>query len=128
MKDEITELRELCADIRKFIQEERLSEAKEKIALGMAQHPDAGIPHNLMGIVKEIENDRVGAMKHFRAAYALDPKNTSIRKNIDSLCAFRPTYKHFCSGYTWKNYNNWYAFTCHVASLSYRVFNWRWNW
>ena len=52
MKDEITELRELCADIRKFIQEERLSEAKEKIALGMAQHPDAGIPHNLMGIVK----------------------------------------------------------------------------
>ena len=53
MKDEITELRELCADIRKFIQEERLSEAKEKIALGMAQHPDAGIPHNLMGIVKK---------------------------------------------------------------------------
>ena len=31
MKDEITELRELCADIRKFIQEERLSEAKEKL-------------------------------------------------------------------------------------------------
>lgn len=96
MKDEITELRELCADIRKFIQEERLSEAKEKIALGMAQHPDAGIPHNLMGIVKEIENDRVGAMKHFRSAYALDPKNTSIRKNIDSLCAFRLQGKSFC--------------------------------
>lgn len=98
MKDEITELRELCADIRKFIQEERLSEAKEKIALGMAQHPDAGIPHNLMGIVKEIENDRVGAMKHFRSAYALNPKNTSIRKNIDSLCAFRPTGKKLLFG------------------------------
>lgn len=98
MKNDFIELKELCEKVRNLIKEESLTEAELAIAQGMGQFPDAAIPHNLMGIVKEIKNDRVAAMKHFRAAYALDPSDKSIRANIDHLCSFRPTGKKLLFG------------------------------
>ncbi len=89
---ENTELQNLCLHINEMVHERKegyINIAKEEICQAMAKYPDACEPHNLMGIIKVIENDKVGAMKHFRAAYALDPVNVYVRKNIDILCAFR---------------------------------------
>ena len=49
----------------------------------MLQNPHSAIPHNLMGILMEKENNHVLAMKHFRAAYALDPTYIPARYNME---------------------------------------------
>ena len=49
----------------------------------MLQNPHSEIPHNLMGILMEKENNHVQAMKHFRAAYALDPTYIPARYNME---------------------------------------------
>ena len=99
MEKQIAELNTLCASVRELLHSnnvDRLEQAKEKIAKAMQEYPDAAQPHNLMGIVKEIENDHDGAMKHFRAAYALNPKDKVVRMNMDSLCAFILWEENYC--------------------------------
>ena len=52
----------------------------------MAENPHGAVPHNLMGILLEKESNHVLAMKHFRAAYALDP---TLPKEIIIGCILR---------------------------------------
>ena len=49
----------------------------------MAADPHSAICHNLMGILMENENEHVLAMKHFRAAYALDSTYIPARLNME---------------------------------------------
>ena len=51
----------------------------------MAENPHCAIPHNLMGILLEKEANHVLAMKHFRAAYALDPTYIPARYNMEQV-------------------------------------------
>ena len=55
---------------------------------GMGEFPNAPEPHNLLGIVMEKEGDHAGAMRHFRAAYALDPTCLPARQNLDHYGTF----------------------------------------
>ena len=58
------------------------------ICQAMGQFPNAPQPHNLLGIVMEKEGDHASAMRHFRAAYALDPTYLPARQNLDHYGTF----------------------------------------
>ena len=51
----------------------------------MIQYPDAPQPQNLLGIIAELNGDKVLAMKHYRAAWSLAPNYRPSRENIDRM-------------------------------------------
>lgn len=77
------ELRELCLDVKKEIEDGDYEAADLEIRNAMKNDPDSGVPHNLMGILQEHRRNHVGAMKHFRAAWALEPTLLCARWNLD---------------------------------------------
>lgn len=77
------ELTELCRTVREYIGQKKFRESEELIAKAMAKFPHAPQPHNLMGIQLESRCDHIAAMKHFRAAWALDPTYLPARININ---------------------------------------------
>ena len=87
----------LTAHIRALVAQRNFSEAEDEAAQAMAAAPHAAQPHNLMGIIAESRNDHVQAMKHFRAAWALDPTYRPARINMERYGSFsgqmpRPVY------------------------------------
>lgn len=90
------ELDRLCASVRAFVIEGAYDDCRAAICQAMAHYPDAPQPHNLMGIVLEKTGDHAAAMKHFRAAWALDPSYRPANHNMsiyatfysDGRCAF----------------------------------------
>ena len=62
-------LEERC---RQLMIQRKFEQCQKEIETAMAENPHCAIPHNLMGILLEKESNHVLAMKHFRAAYALD--------------------------------------------------------
>jgi Lipoprotein NlpI, contains TPR repeats len=83
MLNENTELFTVCNTVRKLIDQERFRESEELIRQTMAKYPHAPEPHNLMGIQLENNGDHLAAMKHFRAAWALDPSYLPARYNLE---------------------------------------------
>lgn len=75
-------LEERC---RKLTSEKKYQVCLKEIEGAMAQRPHEAVPHNLMGILMERQGNHILAMKHFRAAYALDPTYIPARYNMD-LC------------------------------------------
>ena len=61
----------------------KFEQCEKEIETAMAENPHCAIPHNLMGILMEKESNHVLAMKHFRAAYALDPTYVPARYNME---------------------------------------------
>lgn len=91
------DMQQLTARVRALVAQRRFDEAEDEIAQAMRQAPHAAQPHNLMGIVAEGRNDHVQAMKHFRAAWALEPAYLPARINMErygSVCGQlpRPVY------------------------------------
>ena len=87
----------LTAHIRALVAQRHFSEAEDEAAQAMAAAPHDAQPHNLMGIIAESRNDHVQAMKHFRAAWALDPTYRPARINMERYGNFsgqmpRPVY------------------------------------
>lgn len=83
----------LCNTAKELIGQKKYRECEELIRKAMAQYPNAPEPHNLMGIMFENEGNHPAAMKHFRAAWALDPAYLPARYNLnqyaDMLCKSR---------------------------------------
>ena len=91
------QMKELTARVRRIVQENHMREAEAAAAKAMADAPHEAQSHNLMGIIMEQENDPIQAMKHFRAAWALDPSFIPARINMERYgsCSFampRPAY------------------------------------
>lgn len=82
------ELKQLCASVRAFVTKEAYESCMAPICRAMAQYPDAPEPHNLLGIVLEKKGDHAGAMKHFRAAWALDPGYRPANHNMYTYGTF----------------------------------------
>ena len=61
----------------------------------MFDHPHAAVPHNLMGLLLEKEGRHADAMRHFRAAYALEPDYMPAAWNIECYSGF--TAPHGCA-------------------------------
>ena len=63
-------------------------ECKELITAAMGKYPHAPHPHNLIGILFEKMGDHHAAIKHFRAAWALDPAYLPARRNLDRFASY----------------------------------------
>ena len=82
------QLQALCDGVRKYVDTRNYQKCVAMICEAMGEFPNAPQPHNLLGIVMEKEGDHPGAMKHFRAAYALDPTYLPARQNLDHYGTF----------------------------------------
>lgn len=89
----MSKLYELCENVKSLVRIDRYDESRKLICNAMAEYPDAAEPHNLMGVILEKQSDHVGAMKHFRAAWALNPSYTPARENMDQFARFETTVK-----------------------------------
>ena len=78
----------LCATVRELIRIQAYEKCKDLICSAMGKYPHAPQPHNLIGILLEKKGDHLAAMKHFRAAWALDPTYIPARQNLDCYGTF----------------------------------------
>ena len=85
------ELIVLCNAVREFISQKKYQECWQLITEAMKKHPHAPQPHNLIGLLLESEGDHLTAMKHFRAAWALDPTYIPVRHNMERFGTFFST-------------------------------------
>ncbi len=89
MKQAISsELAELCASVRALVMDGAYDTCMEPICRAMERYPHAPQPHNLLGIVLEKLGDHPAAMKHFRAAWALDPTYLPASHNLNTYGTF----------------------------------------
>ena len=70
------------------IRERRYEECEAMLCAAMFEYPHDAIPHNLMGLLLESKGFHADAMKHFRAAYALDPSYKPAKWNLDCFGSF----------------------------------------
>ena len=77
------ELADKVQRVQKLINMRDYESCRSMICGLMSCFPDSPVPHNLMGILLESRQEHVRAMKHFRAAYALDPTYIPARYNMD---------------------------------------------
>ncbi|HML48408.1 MAG TPA: hypothetical protein PKE04_16820, partial [Clostridia bacterium] len=82
------EMTALCGAVRELMAKGAYPECEARIAEAMGKHPHAPQPHNLIGILLEKTGDTRVAMKHFRAACALDPKYLPARRNAERVASF----------------------------------------
>lgn len=83
-----SDLQDLCTTVRSLISEGKYNPCFQLICKAMEHHPDAPEPHNLLGILCEVQGNHPCAMRHFRAAYALDPGYIPARENLNSYGTF----------------------------------------
>lgn len=80
---------------KELINNEKYKECEVLISTAMFDFPHDPVPHNLMGLMLESENHHTEAMKHFRAAYALDPTYKPSSWNLE--CYGRFAMPHPCA-------------------------------
>lgn len=78
------ELRLVIEKVKTLLKEGRQDEGYTEICKAMGAYPDYPEPHNLMGLLLEIQKEHGKAMNHFRAAYALDATYLPARSNLDT--------------------------------------------
>ncbi len=74
--------------VKDLILKKEYKKSEALICTAMFQYPDSPIPHNLMGLLLESKNLHAEAMKHFRAAYALDPTYRPSSWNLECFSSF----------------------------------------
>ena len=82
---------------RTLIEEHKYVECEKVIVMSMIKMPHSAVPHNLMGILLEKEHNHILAMRHFRAAYGLDPAYVPARYNLDHYGEVFPTGLRQCA-------------------------------
>ncbi len=82
------ELAALCSTVRKLVDQSEYRQCESLIINAMCKYPHAPEPHNLIGVLLEKEGDHITAMKHFRAAWALDPTYIPARYNLEHFGTF----------------------------------------
>lgn len=82
------ELDILCNTVKELVSQKNYEACLSHICKAMESHPHAPQPHNLLGIVLEMMGDHLTAMKHFRAALALDPTYPPVTHNLNIYGTF----------------------------------------
>lgn len=85
---QINPLDELCLSVKKLVLENDYISSKKLIYKAMEDFPHAPHPHNLLGIVLEKTGNHLLAMRHFRAAWALDPSYAPANHNLQIYGTF----------------------------------------
>ncbi len=83
----------ICNKLRELINNNKYEESKNLLKNMIGKYPHAPEPHNLFGLVLEKEDNHLLAMKHFRAAWALDPTYLPARYNLENFGSFSPQGK-----------------------------------
>jgi len=73
---------------KELISERKFKECEALICTAMFEYPHDAVPHNLMGLMLENKNSHAEAMKHFRAACALDPTYRPSSWNLECFGNF----------------------------------------
>ena len=79
------ELGDLIAKAKDLINHREFDACEALLSTAMFQSPHSAVPHNLMGLLFEKKRQHEDAMKHFRAAYALDPSYGPSRWNLEGF-------------------------------------------
>ena len=79
---------DLCMKVKKYIEEKDWDSCMELIPRYMERYPNSAVPHNLLGIVLESQGHHPDAMRHFRAAWSLDPTFLPASQNIDAYSLY----------------------------------------
>lgn len=87
-KQIVSPLDELCNSIKELVLEKDYKNCERIIYKAMEEFPHAPHPHNLLGIVLEKKGEHLMAMKHFRAAWALDPTYSPANHNLEFYGTF----------------------------------------
>lgn len=77
------EMRLLCRKIKKLIKSQDFYQCEKLILAAMEKYPHSPVPHNLLGVILEYQGDSLNAIKHFRAAWALDPSYIPAKFNLE---------------------------------------------
>ncbi|MEG0933980.1 MAG: hypothetical protein RSJ41_00140 [Clostridia bacterium] len=80
-------LRDVIDGARELIREKRLNECEVLLSEAMFRCPHDATPHNLMGLLLEEKARHTDAMKHFRAACALDATYRPAAWNLEAFGA-----------------------------------------
>lgn len=86
---ERNELQALTQWLRIQLQSQPAAECEAQIAAAMRSYPHSPVPHNLMGILYSCLHQNLLALKHFRAAAALDPTYAPARCNLERCTSMR---------------------------------------
>lgn len=78
----------LITQIIVFLKANNLSESEQLLEVAIGKYPHDPEPHNLYGILFEKKFDHNMAMKHFRAAWDLDPTYLPARHNLEHFGTF----------------------------------------
>lgn len=78
----------LCIRIKELVDQDEYEKSESLIKEAMGKYPHAPQPHNLIGLVQEAQGNHLIAMKHFRAAYALDPTYLPAQRNLEHFGTF----------------------------------------
>ena len=90
------ELGELIGQVKELIARREFDACEALLATAMFQNPHSAVPHNLMGLLLEQKRKHEDAMKHFRAANALEPAYAPARWNLEG---FAECYKTRAEAY-----------------------------
>lgn len=82
------ELNNLCAQVRTMVAHKEYEQCESLIYKAMVRYPHAPQPHNLLGVLLEKEGNHSEAMRHFRAAWALDATYTPASENLKTYGTF----------------------------------------
>ena len=77
------DMESLCNSARTYIMAGNYESGMALICQYMELYPHAPQPHNLLGIVMEKTGKHHAAMKHFKAALALDPEYLPAKYNLE---------------------------------------------
>ncbi len=80
-------------EIREMIRVGNYQESETRVRELMMLYPDCAAPHNLYGIIMELQGDRICAMKHYRVAWALDNTYMPARHNMERLAGLEKSWK-----------------------------------
>ncbi|GAA0125829.1 hypothetical protein UT300019_17310 [Clostridium sp. CTA-19] len=70
------------------IKNENFLKATEYIHLAISEDDNSAKPHNLLGIIEEINGNLELANNHYRSAYSLDPTFKASDNNLKRITSF----------------------------------------
>lgn len=85
------ELSDLIVEAKAMLGRREFDACEALLSTAMFQNPHSAVPHNLMGLLLEKKRRHEDAMKHFRAANALDPSYAPSRWNLEGFGQFYKT-------------------------------------
>ena len=97
-------LRELCIKVKRCCRRHDYETGEKMVINAMGKYPDAAQPHNLYGVLLEKTGQHTAAMRHFRAALALNPCYRPANYNLEQYGQLRVTGRRCQYGDEWAIY------------------------